>query len=605
MDFETPAPLPSTSWASLTPSECASVFQLVPVKSSISWRGLDTETTIQDGMGQAILVTTDDDALAFPGDAVTVFGWLHDKGDTHYAAFNADYDCRAILSYLPKRSLRMLYHDTRLEWRGYELHYIPRKVLEVRRGDKLFSIYDVHQFYGGTLKANAHRVGREKHEIPTSWLWRMDWALQKHTFPVVAYAIDDAEIAKLLMEKLYVGLNKFVDCSKPYSPASIARSYYGSRIKFGEHRGTQILFQSAYRGGRIEVFKRGNCGAGTRLDIVSAYPHALSLALDPRKMTLARTNKFREDAFYGAYDITVEIPEKYSISPLAYWHEPEPSKRLCVYPCGKFRLVVDRESLKLVQKLSLAHTIHEAWEYLVDTEEKLFPEIHELFRMRKGEPDLNLAIKLVLNGLYGVLCQEIDIYVKSKFVTEKSKRVGNEWRNSSSRIGAQTHYAVGGFATGYVRSRVFDMAQRDPSNVLFIATDAVAFRGPGPQVQTGSDLGEWSRDTNFEDSIIVGSGIYSLKSDGKWKDKMRGLRLATPLARMLDTSKHTWSVSVTSVDTLGDTVREANTEFNVIRKVRRTIDINFDSKRCWPAALKSGRELLNGYQDSEPWIVEG
>lgn len=580
----------------------------------IPWLGMDTETYL----GKAVLVTAEEDALAFPASFFEIVDWLLERGE-YWAAFNMDYDARAIIKHLPKSAWVRLHYDTRITLphmgRRYVVEYLNGKVFSVRREvseagkwrvDKKFSIFDVSQFFGGTLRKNAPKVGMEKLDIPHSWLWRMDWALERHWLTTIAYGMDDAAIAGALMRKLQASLDGFTVCTAPYSPAAVARSYFKDRLKFTENRWEQQIFKSTYKGGRIEVFRRGLVGPGVLKDIKSAYPAALAGALDPRGMTLAKTNRYRDDAFYGAYRVVVSIPEC-RISPLCYLTQSG-ARQLLIYPHGQdIETVVDRSTFALLREIGLNPVITEAWEYIVDREDRLFPEIGDLFKRRRLEPELDLAIKLTLNGLYGIMCQEIPTYVKTRHVTEESRRVAGEWRERISRLGGCTHYAVGAYTTGEVRAKVYRYMAREPENVLFVCTDGVALSCTSKAYQeqdAGIELGSWSESSRFDSAIVVGCGVYSLHEDGEWHDKLRGISGAKTLYQLLNTSRKTWQMGITNVDTLADAAREKGAEFNVIRRIKRRFDVNMDAKRVWPAEIPSGRWLLEHSQDSTTWRVE-
>jgi hypothetical protein len=573
-----------------------------PSNSSLEWRGFDTETQ----EGKAILCTTDKTALPFPRGFIPIARWLAEQGE-RFACWNMDYDARAILLYLPWNKLSELHYTNWTRYRKWKIHYLPRKVLELFPPTAdlpdVVKLFDVHQFFGGSLRSAAPRVGMEKHDVPKSWYHRMAWALRHHREKVIEYGINDAKIAERHAALLLPRLMEFAGCENPYSPAAVARSYFGKRLKFRETKWQQETFKTSYRGGRIEVFKRGRCGGGVLYDIRSAYPAALASALDPRHMIFARTGRFSKDAFYGSYLITVNVPPM-PISPLAYTAQVG-GERTTVFPTGDLELVVDRETLCLLRQLGMDPEIKDGWEYLVEKKVPLFQDIPMLFERRKKEKDLDLAIKLTLNGLYGILCQNIETWIKPKHVTEYTRRHGGEYREKFERIANTTHYAVGSYITAHTRRRVFELATRDAKNVLFIATDGVGFRGKGPRgVRTGSNLGDWSVAHKFEDSLIVGAGVYSLKIDGEWKDKTRGFYApGVRLLDLLDTTRKQCSVPATAVDTLADGMRERSAQLNVVRTVRKNLDFNFDRKRVWDREY-SGRELLTHCYESTPWRIE-
>ena len=566
------------------------------------WRGFDTET--QDG--KAVLIATDRDSLSMPGGFLDCARFLVNGGD-RFACWNMDYDARAILLFLPWKQLQQLHYTNWTRWHGWKVHYLPRKVLEIfepkREGGRAARIFDVHQFFGGSLASAAPRVGMRKMDVPKSWYPRMKWALRKEPEKVIAYCINDAKVAQQHAALLLPRLMEFAKCEAPYSPAAVARSYFGPRLKFNETRWQQQIFESTYRGGRIEVFKRGHCGRGVLYDIKSAYPAALALALDPRHMTFARTRRYSADAGYGAYHIRVTIPPM-QISPLAYTATPR-KEEATIYPVGDLELAVDRETLKLLRSMGLNPKVDDAWEYLIDKEVLLFRDIEELFARRKKEPDLDLAIKLTLNGLYGIVCQKIDTWIKPKYITDKTRNLGGSYRERFSRMASTTHYGVGAFVTARTRRMAYELARLDPDNALFVATDGVAFRGKGPgNVRLGGGLGDWTLADKFSEAVIVGAGVYSLCVGGKWKNKMRGMYAPhAALPELLDTRRTWCSVPVTTVDTLADGMRERGAMVNVVQQLRKRLDFNFDTKRVWERKY-TGRELLRNLYDSRPWKME-
>lgn len=566
------------------------------------WRGFDTETE----NGRAVLLTTDRAFLAFPATFLECARWLVRQGD-RFAAWNMDYDARAVLLFLPWKALSRLHYTTWTNHHGWKIHYLPRKVLELhepkREGGRVVRIFDALQFFGGSLAKAAPRVGLEKLDCPKTWYPKMGWALRNHFNRVVRYGVQDALIVQRHAELLLPRLLEFAKCEAPYSPAAVARSYFGDRLQFKESRWQQDIFRKSYKGGRIEVFQRGRCGAGILYDIRSAYPDALSRALDPRHMMFARTGRYSADAGYGAYHVAVHVPTTMHVSPLAYKSYVN-GQETTVYPTGDLEIVVDRETFRLLRNLGLGPKILDAWEYLIEKEVRLFHDIPELFARRKKEPDLDLAIKLTLNGLYGIMCQEVDTWIKPKYITEKSRRFGGEYRERFARLANTTHFAVGAFITGQTRRRVYELAAKDPSNVLFISTDGVSFRGAGPRgIPVGDGLGDWTVAERFEDSLVVGTGIYSLKVRGEWKDKTRGFRPdGVTLRETLDTPRKWASVPATQVDTLADGMKEAAAQINVVQRLRKRMDFNFDKKRVWDREF-TGRELLRSRFVSRPWEI--
>ena len=118
---------------------------------------------------------------------------------------------------------------------------------------------------------------------------------------------------------------------------------------------------------------------------------------------------------------------------------------------------------------------------------------------REGNP-AQLALKVVLNSLYGKLCQ----------------RLGGD-------KGAPPYHQLewAGYITSLCRSRVFALAMNNPAAVVSFETDGVYATEPLCPDGDGS-LGSWEV-TQYDEIVYVTSGLYWLRKGEKWIAKYRGL----------------------------------------------------------------------------------
>lgn len=610
------------------------------------WHGLDTET--QDG--RAVLVCKTGPAvgvslvespgagfqfgpdwgdLVFPKSFDACAKFLLDgcpaNGTVRYAAFNMDYDARALCAFLPKRCLKELHYNGSTVWRGYYVSYMKRKEFSVKRDNRRAAVYDVWQFYqAGTLKATLAKVfpGEaevQKLDIPKSWLPRMAWALEHHPETVIAYCRRDGDGARRLMVNVgrqFEGLS--LDFTRPLSPATMAAKYFAPRIRFWIPRSHNSIARRAYNGGRIEVYRRGRFeGDFFCYDINSAYPAAMSGLLDPHGCRHVRTDRVSPDAAYGTYLVSLRVPDHCYFPPV-----PVESKDVgLIYPAGIIQRWVDRVTLDGLTRDGFDPEVKQAFEWLIEKETPLFPDLGHLYAERKARPDINLALKIVLNGLYGKIAQAVDVYSETSEITREVKWAAGRFVKRVQKYASYTHYALASHVTSTCRERIRRaMVAAGRGRVLFAMTDGICTDGYVGGLGIGSGLGDWSIKARVAEAIVVGTGIYALRhhelcgcelclAPGRpeqvWVERMRGLRGARPLRDLLTSKRARWPIRVSVIDTLADAVREKMARLNVIRYAKRSFDVNFDRKRHWPRPWKSAAELLNPElaQDSEPLIL--
>ena len=489
------------------------------------WHGFDTET--QDG--RAILLTSESSSLAWPGSFGRSCAWLSKQG-TRFFTYNMDYDARALMAFLPQRTLTELTLRSRATFEGMQLFYLPRKCFSVHGVFGNFTLYDVSQFFPGGLDDQAHEILRErKKKIPKRWLPRMAWALRRHRALVVEYGIRDAGLALRLGLYLADQFERLgISFAKPISAGSLFRQHFGSRMRFGVPRGDNELYSRTYRGGRIEVWKRGFYRGPVSLwDINSAYPAVLARLLDPKHCKLKRTKTMTPGVQVGAYKMSAYIPETDYLSPWAATDTK--AGGLTVYPVGEVEGWVDQPTAELVSEYAKRVKLIDAWELVPTRREYLFPEVAKLYLERKkpGAPDL--AIKLLVNSGYGKLAQAVGRYQRPKRIVRGGTYV---WHNGQpleavTSEAAFTHYGLAATVTGQPRAWVYRAARSVPAKrLLFCATDSLGLIGMAPpKVAVGKGLGEWSCKVEGNAALLLGSGVYALREGRTWKVSVRGFEI--------------------------------------------------------------------------------
>jgi hypothetical protein len=571
---------------------------------------MDTETV----GGKAVLVTAagpgDKTAfLEFPRTFRAIFEFLVALAD-RFMAYNMDYDARAWFKFLSPTAWADLYRRKSILWRGFQIAYQEGKYFLVRRGRRSVTLFDCCQHYQSSLAvAMRSTLGREKHDIPKTWYGGMaDCLKDSRRSKVLAYALEDSRGCRDLWSILDAQYRKLgVDAhalARPLSPGQIAAGFFGDKIRFRLDREHNDSARRGYRGGRIEVYRRGFFPTVYAYDLKSAYPWSLSGLPDPRSAEFVESGEgeIRRDVLYSVYTVIVDIPTGVLIPPTPVFVKGKGGPVL-TYPVGRFLARVTGPELMLLKRegwlREILYGVHlegerRAWRL----------GIPALFRLRKKRPEISTAIKLVLNSVYGKLAQQRDTLADAGIITTGTRRLGGAWVSTFRSPGRTTNFFVAAYVTALVRIRLWE-TMRDVGfeNCILSATDGLVTTKPLPRGLVGvGNLGDWV--PAFQGAgmaLVVGTGVYSLHYAGAWHDKVRGFRPLSPLREMLKTSRTRIRVKNRVAYTLGDFALHGS-ELNDMVEINRTLDVNFDRKRSWPRPWKSARSLLRSNQSSEPLI---
>lgn len=573
-----------------------------------NWGGWDTET--QDG--KAVLVCTDRAALTFPRTFDDIASFLLADGRPNLAAYNLAYDSRAIIWFLERETISLLNRETECAAGPYRLAYIPKKMLEIVQGDRRVRLWDCFHFYGGSLDETAAKIlGERKTPIPRSWLTRMGSVLRsRFASRVRDYCQRDADLARRLMLHIKDKAERIgAWASKPYSPAALARKYFQKEFPEPPDPWTQTVFRNSYYGGRTEIYQRGRVGATWHYDIHSAYPAAYCGMPDPSTGKIVRVKKGaapHPETLYGAYRIRAVVDPEVHI-PLF----PYRLKNLLIYPCGEFETWTDARTLKEAPFYK-GHDfeILEGIEIRRQKKDRpLFTDAAELFKKRETEPELKIVYKLVLNSLYGVLASIIEKWFPTEelipgqdYLEENGKHYVR--RDVPTR---RTHFALAAHITAATRLQLAAAMNTDPAAIVSCATDGIVSTRP-LKIKTGRRLGEWGNPETFDSGSVIASGIGFYRRGRTYKEVSRGIHADFSILDMLQSPaaarSSRVSYSQTTVDGIGQMLRSQRPElFNVIRKMKKNLDVNADVKRVWPGPWTRAREVLTKCQTSESRII--
>jgi hypothetical protein len=340
---------------------------------------------------------------------------------------------------------------------------------------------------------------------------------ETHRESIKKYCIQDAFLTARLMEHTILGFERLgiPFPERPFSSGSIAKCYLANRpdhdIITKEAQKLESVIPEAgdaYSGGVFLLFKAGRQERPYMLDINSAYPAALSIlpSLEGAKVVEYGDPGF-EDCFYRFYRIWTtpcfQLPLREKAS---YRKTYRVSGEECEY-------TVTGPDLDFLRELGHPFDIRGGVAIQVADKSKMaYPWVRDLYaekaRLKRelGEDSPEyMAIKLVLNSVYGVLAQ------------------------TRPRRSPITCLIQAGYVTALCRQQLWREAKRIEDagdEVIMLATDGIAAVGDKfretARSESSKALGEWEFE-EADEGIYFESGVYALRFGKEWVMKVRGL----------------------------------------------------------------------------------
>lgn len=420
--------------------------------------------------------------------------------------FSFGYDVNKILHNIPLRgklnSLLQLWKFNFTWFGGYKIKYIPRKFFSVSYGKDHFRSTDIFSFFQcsflkaceqwGILVSDVIKQGKADRNIFDTYTPEQ----------VLMYNLEELQDAGELIRRLYYAFKEIeLVPSSWHGPGALAHTFFK---KFGIKKHSveapfemQIPIRHAYFGGRIDISGLGEYWLN-RYDISSAYPYALTGCISLEFCSWNYNPYARVNDEHALYHI------KWNVGKCKWGPFPWRKKNnIVMFPTsgegwywGCEVLAAERLFGKdKIQRLG-------AWYPFVIKKYPFKDAIEKLFKMREKvgkKTGAGIAIKLVLNSLYGKLCQS---------------KGGKTWQN----------YIWAGWITAKTRSMMLDVIKEiGEDNVVVIATDGIYTKKPIYGLRT-KGLGSWEYE-GFNQMLIVGAGLYTIfKEDGtSYIEKQRGL----------------------------------------------------------------------------------
>lgn len=413
-----------------------------------------------------------------------------------YVWFAMDYDVNMMLKDIPFEakkggSIQELRKTGETRWNGYKIRYIRRKILRVSRAGRHSQSYDVWAFFGKTFERSLEDWKIEVPEIITEGKKARGSFSQWTKERLIAYNAAELKCLEDLCTSLRESIEPLeLKIRSWHGPGSLAGAWLGKHHtdkKIGE-KPDPLLWDAALRayfGGRIDTRGFGIVEPVYHYDIVSAYPSAIRYLPDLSRIEWRRGKGSPPAGGIYLSRIKWEIPDR-------KW-TPFP------YRCadGSIRYPPDGEgwywhyeieaAIKRFPKLKIKFV-----EYYVAEGDITYPFHHlieDTFRYRKelkkkGD-SANVAVKLILNSLYGKFAQT---------------------------VGNNRYYSPiwAGLITSHCRAQLMSVLSDD---VILVMTDSVWSKAPLP-VEDSSELGGWEKGDETR-LVVCGAGLYkAIHADG-------------------------------------------------------------------------------------------
>lgn len=467
-----------------------------------------------DGTHRMVLLSNSDEEYIYNENGLSTiecFKFLLQKRDYKINVwFSFGYDINKILTDIPltqrqqpRENLERLWKYNSIYYKGFKIDYIPRKIFRLQ-GDKCrFSSADIFSFFQVSFLKACKQWGIDASTIEQG---KQDRSIfDTYTFEdLLTYNFLELRYAKQLITKLYEAFKTAnLVPRRWHGPGALAGTFF-LQNKLGEHWGKEhalpemeIPIRHAYFGGRIDLAYIGEIECH-QYDLVSAYPYALTDCISLNNVFWHYNPYPFVDNRHALYHVVWDIPHAISWGPFPWRKE----NGTVLFPSSGEGWywgveVLAAEKLfgdKYIKRLGAYYPMCIPKYPFKDLIESAYTKRNDVGR----KTGAGIAIKLLLNSLYGKLCQGIGIAT---------------WQN----------YIWAGYITSFTRAKMLDAIRSvGDSNVVAIATDGIYTKCPMQIEETGL-LGSWEYE-GFSPILFVGAGLYTVFKDGKAKVvKSRGM----------------------------------------------------------------------------------
>ena len=470
----------------------------------------------------------------------------------------------------------------KVKYKEYIISVIANKCLTVKRKTHSIHIYDMYNFYQGSLNYNAEKyLGKKKIDIETKDFTKI--YVINHWKELCAYCVQDAILVKELAELLISKFEGFgVYPKKLFSTAYVSYQFFRQTCNYvtvkrfwEKDRKLLDYAMRSYEGGKFEVTERGT-GYYYEYDIVSAYPYEIANLVDLSKARVQWSKKYERSATYGFIDVRMKISRDFH-SPIVV-----KSKMVNTFPIGYIQRIITKKEYEYLITHNIDVTIMNACWIYCQTSVKPYSKAINYLIQKKNEYKSNKTgleyhtTKILMNSLYGKFWQTI--------------KKGDRYEASSC-----WNPIYASIITANTRIKISDYQNKHPS-IIAVHTDSIISKKRLNIPKNGS-LGEMVYDCEG-DGVMVGCGVFQIGNVVKF----RGFNLNVNFNELFDTKKDVIKIDERRVYTWREITFHGwdKDMINRFVSLEKELYVNFDVKRYWLTEYKSFRDILKYNSKSLP-----
>lgn len=547
--------------------------------------GFDTEA---DEHGKPFLFCASSGEFTEGGDCIADL-FRHGGRRIDYAVWNLRYDSGNILRPLPLRDRLRLLEDRDIEWRGYQIIYIPHKLLRIKLGRTVRNFWDIMPFYHSSLDAAAQKYLSEKKLVLDTKKFSKAY-IQKNRLKLRKYCRHDAVLTKKLADYLLKYLHKFnMHPRTLYSTASISLQYFEQQCgridvwRFWQRNRDLLRYAfEAYRGGKFEITSRGSF-TGHEYDISAAYGYEISKLKNIRYATVYRRNDYDAGADYGFLRVEIFNPKGVHHG-ISYKR-----KNVNIYPAGRWKATITKEEYEYLLRAGIKVKLFDGWYLkLGKIEHPYRAEVMKLYKIKEEykskDKMVSTLAKTLVNSLYGK-------FVQITQQPDKSFHAGTGWNP-----------IYGAIITANIRIRLAELQNRLGNKCVAVHTDSILTTEKMPDDFCGDKIGDWTLKESGEATVIM-SGVFQVGD--KCANRGFGTKKAPNWRTILEEmgTRSTLKIDQTRVLSWnGQTKLGKDENVNLFLETEKVFDVNKEAKRIWPDRT-NGTKLLTRLEHSAPPVV--
>jgi len=537
------------------------------IKDIVGW---DTEC---DKSGKAIIIANSDAQYAVITKPNDIFNFMESKRwyKCINLLWNINFDFQAIAKWLGQKRLKELAEYGSTNWNGYKIRWVKDKMFRIylKKYKRWIWFFDLYQFYGMSLaKASKIYLGIRKYDISKDIPNMIE---RGEIRKPISACIQHAYLTKLLGIKFNNDLQKYASIyyDKWYSMGKLAeilvRQHCYIPIWKENLEDTRFIIK-AYRGGWVELYKRGRFENIYKYDINSAYPYQILFLRDFYPI------RNLDHADYGTVEVEIE-----AIGYITYPHFR--AKNMIILPNGNFKTWLTVKEYRKLKEDGYKMIIKRYKVYKAYGDYLFKDLIYFLYLNRKRFK----ILKLLLNSIYG------------KFIQIRNGVTGNLFNPIwASEI------------TAGCRLQIYDLLKKiDKRKIIGVATDCIFLKGD-VQIDESNEIGRLKKEY-WKEGIFIHNGIYTLRGGDDIYCKNRGFRGYLNLFEILEQNYDKDEIQLTQQQliTIKQTLRQiykfkwedVNKFINQIKKINF-----FYPKRVYPVNLKAKDFLVREIDSFPHWV---